>query len=137
MFCGSGATGKFERYFGFDFSLEISGPRATKSAGSNAIVSFPFLTCIILSSFTLPRTEHWILNLSQILLIFERLSGLAITSILSWDSDIIISSGAKSDSRRCTFFTSNSIPIPKLSAVSDIAQDNPPPPKSFIALMQF
>ena len=29
------------------------------------------------------------------------------------------------------------MPIPKLSAVSDIAQERPPPPKSFIALMQF
>ena len=60
-----------------------------------------------------------------------------ITSILSCDSDIIISSGDKSDSRKCTFFTSNSIPIPKLSAVSDMAHDNPPPPKTFIALMHF
>ena len=37
----------------------------------------------------------------------------------------------------CTLSTSNSIPIPKLSAVSEIAQDNPPPPKSFIALIHF
>ena len=37
----------------------------------------------------------------------------------------------------CTLSTSNSIPIPKLSAVSETAQDNPPPPKSFIALIHF
>ena len=40
-----------ERYFGFDFFLSIKGPRATKSAGSNATVLSPFLTCIILSFF--------------------------------------------------------------------------------------
>ena len=36
----------------------------------------------------------------------------------------------------CTLLTFSSIPIPRLSAVSEIAHDKPPPPKSFIALIQ-
>ena len=62
---------------------------------------------------------------------------LVIINILSCDSEIIISSGNNPDSLVCTLLTSNSIPIPKLSAISETAHDNPPPPKSFIALMQF
>ena len=57
-FSDESEDGSCERYSGFDLGLSIKGPRATKSAGSNAKVSSPFFTCIILSSLTLPITEH-------------------------------------------------------------------------------
>ncbi len=124
------------RYFGFDDGLSSNGAFATTSLGSLAIVFVSTFTCIILSSFTLPMTEYGTWNFSQICFSNWRLYRSVITSILSWDSEIIISVGDIPVSLLCTRATSNSIPTERASAVSDIAHERPPPPKSFIAFMQ-
>src|SRR3989338_5429145 len=121
----------FLRYAGFLEGLSKRVAFATTSVGRLAHVFLPFFTCIILFEVTWPITEHVIRNFLQISCSFFSLSLLVTINILSWDSDTIISSGFMSDSRVWTLLTSISIPIDNASAVSDTAQDNPPPPRSF------
>ena len=56
-------------------------------------------------------------------------------SILSCDSEAIIWGGVMLLSRVCTVSVSIVMPIPRVSAVSDVAQASPPPPKSLRALI--
>ncbi len=62
---------------------------------------------------------------------------LVISNILSCDSEIIISLSPMSFCFKCIFDNSISNPFFRLSAVSDRQHDNPPPPRSFMALTHF
>ena len=88
----------FFRYFGFDEDLSKSGAFAITLLGRFAIVFVSTLTCIILSSFTLPMTEYGTLNLSQIFFNIGSFCLSVITSILSCDSETINSVGDILDS---------------------------------------
>ena len=61
----------------------------------------------------------------------SRSSSEQIANIRSWDSDIIISMGSMPGSLSGTFEMSTSIPHPPRSAVSQVAQVSPAPPKSW------
>ena len=125
------------RYAGFFDDLSRRCAFATISVEMFAYVLFPFLTCIRFPEVTWPITEHVMRNFLQISCSFFSFCLPVIINILSCDSDIIISSGCIPGSLVCTLSTSISIPIPKVSAVSETAQDNPPPPRSFNALIRW
>ena len=96
----------------------MRGAFTTNSAGSFAttfrfqrIVRFP-------SSVTLPMVECGTSYLSRISSMGSVEPGDSISSILSCDSDIIISVGDMSSSRRFTLLSSTSTPVPPLEAIS-------------------
>ena len=64
-----------------------------------------------------------------------RLAGFAISSILSCDSDVMISAGVMSGSRSVILPNSTSTPVPPFHATSERADERPPPPRSFIPLI--
>ncbi len=87
------------RYAGFFEGLSRRCAFATTSVEIFANVFGPFFTCIRFPEVTWPITEHVMLNFLQISCNFFNFFLLVIISILSCDSDTIISSGCIPDSR--------------------------------------
>ncbi len=83
-------------------------------------------------SATVPITDASISHFSARASTSATWPGSTKASMRSCDSDIRISAGVMSCSRRCTASRSTSMPIPALAAHSDVAHEIPAPPRSWI-----
>ena len=114
--------------------LSIEGGSASKIVGRFAISSPSSEIIMLFPSITSPITDDTISCLSQISCASFTSSGLITNTILSWDSESIISYGVIPVSLKGMARKSTSAPFWDESTSSDMQQVRPPPPKSFTPL---
>ncbi|SIM23203.1 Uncharacterised protein [Mycobacteroides abscessus subsp. abscessus] len=83
-------------------------------------------------SLTSPSTEYSTSHLSMICSKRPRFCGVTTAIIRSWDSDMRISPGVRVGSRSSTLVRSTCIPPSPLEASSDVAQEIPAAPRSWM-----
>ena len=110
------------------------GGSANKIVGKSAISSPSSEMTILLPSLTSPITADTISCLSQISLAFSTSLGFKTNTILSWDSDNIISYGVIPVSLNGIERKSTNAALSDSSTSSEIQHVRPPPPKSLTPL---
>ena len=114
--------------------LSIEGGSAKRIVGKLAISSPSSEITMLFPSITSPITAEEISCLSQICLASSTSSGLITNTILSCDSESMISYGVIPVSLNGIARKSTNAPLLEESTSSEIQQVSPPPPKSFTPL---
>ena len=114
--------------------LSIEGGSASRIVGKLAISSPSSEMIMLFPSITSPITDDTISCLSQIFCASSTSSGFMTNTILSWDSESMISYGVIPVSLNGIALRSTNAPFLEESTSSEMQQVRPPPPKSLTPL---